>query len=594
MKLKLRHKLVLFVIIGAVAISFVGLLYVQRMQTLYERLVYEEASDKLYLYSERMEEKLNEIDKFTLTLVSDPDIQERLKQIKHEKGTLEYLTAVSALKQKLLTYPFHDYSIKSIVIVDTSGNEYLAGSLADAPVPAHDSEMIRLAADKAGASYWVGGKEPMTFLSVRQIRAVQNMDLQPLGTLIIRVEASQIVSLKDKKSTRYNTSLIIQDGEKPVYSDTGEALAVELPAGFRHGEEEGSAEPYSMLSVKNHKYLATYSTLAYTGWTFIHLVPYESLFEAAVFMRRILLVLYGCIFAVLIWFGLIFSRSITRSLEELTLRMAKVEKGDFSSIHTVPVKKPDEIGLLTINFSKMADRLDHLIKENYVKQIHLKESQYETLKAKLNPHFLYNTLDSINWLARRNGQAAISKMVKALGDMLRNTISRKEIVTLRDEMTHLNNYFSIQQFRFEHRLHYEIEIAEELQGLYLPSMILQPIVENCMKYGIDETTGECEISISGERFGDRLDLWITDRGPGMDAGYLQAVEGNQSSSSGMTVRTSAGEQGKSSGGFGLRSIHERIHLLYGDQYGISIHRGLDQGTTIRVSLPVMTESEAVG
>ncbi|MEK8127967.1 sensor histidine kinase [Paenibacillus filicis] len=585
MKLKLRHKLVLFVIIGAVAISFIGLLYVGRIQTLYERLVYEEASDKLYLYSERMEEKLNEIDKFTLTVVSDPDIQQTLKQIKKDQGTLEYLNAVSSLKQKLLMYPFHDYAIKSVVIVDTNGHEYLAGSLADAPVPAHNEELLRLAASKAGASLWIGGKEPVTFLSVRQIRAVQNMDLQPLGTMIIRVDADQIVSRKDKKRTRYESTLLIQDGDKPVYADKGETLAVELPEGFRSGQE-----PYRMMSVNNRRYLATYSTLDYTGWTFIHLVPYDSLFDTAVFMRRLLLVLYGCIFAVLIWFGVLFSGNITRSLEDLARRMMRVEKGDFSSIRVETVRNPDEIGLLRLNFSRMAERLDVLIKENYMKQLHLKESQYETLKAKLNPHFLYNTLDSINWLARRNGQTAISGMVKALGDMLRSTISRKEMVTVREELAHLNNYLFIQKFRFEERLRYDIEISRELHSLYLPSMILQPIVENCMKYGIDETTGRCEISISGERFGDRLDLWITDRGPGMDADYLSEAAGQPELGAGGT----AGKTEGTSGGFGLRSIHERIHLLYGQDYGISIHQGLDQGTIIRISLPVMTESGAAG
>ncbi|MFF2481107.1 sensor histidine kinase [Paenibacillus sp. NPDC058071] len=574
MNLKLKHKLVLFVIIGAVVVSFVGLLYVQRMQTLYERLVYEEASDKLYLYSERMEEKLNEIDKFTLTVVSDPDIQESLKQIKYAKGTLENLTAVSSLKQKLLAYPFHDYSIKSIVIVDAKGNEYLAGSLADAPVPAHDQEMLALAADKEGASLWVGGKEPMTFLSLRQIRAVQNMDLQPLGTLIIRVEAGQVVkrSEKNNRSPRYDTSLIIQDGDKPVYSDTGESLAVELPDELSSNAE--SERRFSMVHMKNHKYLAAYFKLDYTGWTFIHLVPYESLFETAQLMRRILLVLYGCIFALLIWSGFIFSQNITRSLEELARRMSKVEKGDFVSPRPETAQTMDEIGLLNLNFTKMTNRLERLIKDNYIKQIHLKESQYEALKAKLNPHFLYNTLDSINWLARRNGQTSISQMVKALGDMLRNTIGRKEIVTLQDEIDHLNNYFFIQKFRFEERLRYRIDIAPELYGLRLPSMILQPIVENCLKYGVDEETGQCDIAISGERFGDRLDLWITDSGPGMDTSYLTS------------------DREATGGGFGLRSIHERIHLLYGEHYGISLHPAMEHGTTVRVSLPVMTESES--
>lgn len=581
-RFKLWHKLIAFVIIGAVTSSLLGLLYVQRTQSLYEQLVYQEASDKLYLYSERIEEKLREIDKLTVTIASDPDIQEGLFRLKNDtdSGTYDTFLAVSRLKQKLLSYPFHEYSISSIAIVDANGNEYLAGSLANTPVPAHTDEMISVAADRAGASVWTGGGgEQAKILSLRQIRATKHMDLQQLGTLVIRANADEIVNRSDRKSTSYDTSLIIQDGEEPIFPDEERIAATGLPK--RDYSAEGMANRYGKLRAGDRNYLAAYFTMSYTGWTFIHLVPYESVFAQAVYMKKILLILYGCILLALIVFGLSFSRGITRPLEELTRRMTQVERGDFATRRSETMKNVDEIGLLTINFAKMTNRLDLLIKENYIKQIHLKESQYEALKAKLNPHFLYNTLDSINWLARRKGQQDISHMVKALGDMLRGTIGGEEMVTVKDEITLLYNYLSIQQFRFEDRLRYRIDIPPKLQDLRLPSMLLQPLVENAVKYGVDEETGICDISVSGEQFGDRLDLWIADHGPGMNPDYLADAESEPGS---------ARPQGS---GIGLRSVHNRIQLLFGEEYGISIHNGIDEGTIVRVSVPVRNEQQTM-
>jgi len=573
MQLKLRHKLVLFIIAGVVVSSFVGILYVQKMQGLYEQLVYQQTSEKLHLYSERIEEKLQTIDKLTEMMVSDSVIQYGLKQIKYDKDSYETFNASSALKQKLLTYPLHDYAIESVAVIDTWGKEYWAGSIANIPTPAAITEMVDLAASKEGASLWTGGgADSSTFITLRQVRVVQNMGLQPIGTLIIRVNANALINPSNQSDSQLPL-LLIQDQNEPIYSNVEEVHKVELPAAFQGKSDP--AEQYHMLSLASQKYLATYSTIKLTGWTFIHLVPYESLFETALATKQILLLLYGCILAALLWFAILFARSVTLPLEELTRNMTKVERGDFASQQPERVKTMDEIGLLSVNFAKMTDRLDRLIKDNYVKQIHLKESQYEALKAKLNPHFLYNTLDSINWLAKRNGQQAISRMVKALGDMLRSTISKKEMVTVREEIAHLNNYLFIQKFRFEERLRYSIDIPVELHSCYLPNMILQPIVENCIKYGMDARTGNVDISISGERFGDRIDLWIADQGPGMNVDYLS--EGN--------TKQADGE------GIGIRSIHERIQLLYGEAYGVSILEGMDQGAIVRISVPVMSEGE---
>ncbi|MNI54265.1 Sensor histidine kinase YehU [compost metagenome] len=192
------------------------------------------------------------------------------------------------------------------------------------------------------------------------------------------------------------------------------------------------------------------------------------------------------------------------------------------------------------------------------------------LKAKLNPHFLYNTLDSINWLARINGQAAISDMIKALGDLLRASINSKEMNTLGEELEIIRKYIAIQQFRFEDRLVCRIEVDEQWLDLPVPSMILQPIVENCIKYGVDARTGICRIHIGAKQGDQKLFVTIKDHGSG---------------------ETDPASAGNPSGGFGLTSINERLLLLYGEAFGVTLLEDVDGGTTVQLTVPVPVYKE---
>ncbi|MFF2885955.1 sensor histidine kinase [Paenibacillus sp. NPDC057967] len=571
MNIRIRHKLVLFILIGVLLTSSISLLYVQKTHKLYEQLVYEQTSEKLYLYAERIEDKLAAIDRMTQAIASDADIQQGLEKIKQGTNSSETYYAIKAIEEKLLSYRIFNYPIRSVAIIDFWGNDYWLGTTKDAAAPAYIKQFIDMAAQKEGGSLWKGGEpDSKIFTSLREIRGVKSMDFPRLGTFVVRVNADDLINSigSNPSSAGFNNTLLIYENHEPIYWNDEQWKQKRMPSSLIQNERSG--EQYEMLTLKKHKYLTTLSTMSFTGWTLVNLVPYETLFQKAILMKKILLLLYAFILVSLVWIGFIFARSITRPIEKLANRMSKVEQGDFATYRELPAKNMDEIGWLTSSFDKMTASLDRLIKDNYIKQLHIKESQYEALKAKLNPHFLYNTLDSINWLARRNGQDRISSMVKALGDMLRSTTSKKEMVTLQEEIQHVSNYLLIQKYRFEERLHCEINIPDELTNCYIPTMILQPIVENAMKYGIDDRTGTCHITINSERFGDQLDIWIADQGPGMDTHYLDQDSGD---------------------GIGLRSIHERLQLLYGEPYGIAILEGIDQGTVIRVRIPVLLKGE---
>lgn len=564
-QLRLRDKLTGYLAAGALVSSLIGWLFVQHSLALYEELIYNEAAGKFRLYSERVEEKLADLDSFAMAVAADGQIQDSLRVIKVSPGGYEAYLATARLRERLLSYPISDHQILSIAVRDAAGTEHYAGKAAISG-PSLWGQLAGKAAERRGDGYWFGGQEEgQAFGSIRQIREVQNMSLRELGTLLIRVSAEGLVYASGNAAAS-SASILIYDGSQLIFPGDSSGL----PAHF-------TGDGYRILEINEKKHFASSFTMAYTGWTFVYLVPYQSIFNSVALMKTALISLYMVALLVFLWAGTLLSRSITEPLEALTRRMGHVEKGQFVVEPSPGLSaRSDEVGLLTRNFDRMTERLDELIRENYIKQIHLKEAQYETLKARLNPHFIYNTLESVNWLARKSGQREISSMIKALGDMLRAAVSKKELVTLAEEMDIVRSYILIQRFRFEERLQCSIDVPDELLPLLIPGMILQPVVENCIKYGVDEETGQCEIGIRVWLEDDRLVILVRDRG---------SSYGGLAVSGGFPQASPHGE------GIGLASIHERLRILFGDGYGMHI-RAAEPGAAVVITVPANLKKEA--
>lgn len=567
--LKIKHKLLIFIVLGAFLTSFLGWSFVRLSQSLYDQLIYRETTEKFHLFSQRIEEKLQNIDKLSLTIMSDPDVQKYLKMLNADRESYESYTASNELMKKLMSYHLFDYAVASIEVLDTDNGSHGVGLNVGRLSFDVIKTMRNTAEQQKGANVWMGGiNEEDSFYSVREIREVNDTSMEHIGTLIIRTFADKIIYSASNESSYYDSTLLIKSGSAFIYPQhspiENEELAID------------ENKDYNLVTLKGSKYLAAAFAQPYTGWTFLYLVPYGSIFKDTIIMQIVLLCTYTIVLLIILVIGLKFSSSITKPIEKLMKKMSNVEKGNFELDNGELPKYRDEIGQLSRSFDKMTYRLDMLIQENYVKQLMLKDAEYHTLKAKLNPHFLYNTLDSINWLARMNGQLQISGMVKALGNLLRSTVSDKEFITIKDEIANLDNYIHIQKFRFEERLAYRMEIPEHLYALSMPCIILQPIVENSIKYGVEHSNDVCEIRITAEEHADRLVISVADTGPGMDPDYLEKLESNETTAEGT--------------GIGLKSINSRLKILFGEPFGIDIDSKAGQGTKVAISIPYMNNN----
>ncbi|MFF2480382.1 sensor histidine kinase [Paenibacillus sp. NPDC058071] len=570
-QLKLEQKLIIFFVLTAVSTSILGYLFVQFSRSQYNDVIYRETSEKFHLFSLRIEEKLQNIDLLSLSIMSDPYIQSYLLTIKEHPSTFEAYRAAENLKRKLLTFQLFDYGVASIVIIDSNGMSHGAG-LHVAPMSREDvTDAIDKAAEYKGASVWVSGHQDGYFQSLREIREVSDYSMEPIGTMVLRAKADNIVYSSPEEKAFYDSALMIVSDGQSLYASPNAVPMDQLEPSLNQ------EDAYTVVNIEGSKYLAARFQLDYTGWTFMQLVPYGFLFLEIEKMQAMLLLLYAVLLIVILVAGVRMSRYMTKPIGKLIQKMAVVEKGNLDLDRLEVPNQRNEITLLSLSFDRMIDRLNELIKENYIKQLMLRNAEYERLKAQINPHFLYNTLESINWLARLNGQMQISGMVKALGKLLRSSITDSPYTTIKEEIDNLNNYIYIQKFRFEDRLNFRMEIGEHLHPLYISCVILQPIVENSIKYAVEPSAEPSHIVITAEEHENRLDIIVSDTGGGMDPLYLQKLERDEISAEGT--------------GVGLRSIHKRLQLLHGPEYGLTIESATEKGTVIRIALPYIVTPE---
>ena len=261
----------------------------------------------------------------------------------------------------------------------------------------------------------------------------------------------------------------------------------------------------------------------------------------------------------------------------LTRTMQEVENGN-TDVRMEP-SGDDEIAQLIGSFNQMMDEMDALMEEKVEYGRQIKNLELKALQAQINPHFLYNSLDLINCTAISHNIPEISKMVNALSKFYRLSLSKgQEIISLRDEIKHVNLYLQIQNLRFDNRIQVTWNLDPEADDCRVIKIILQPLIENAVIHGIFEKTSKSGcLNISTRRSHDDIYITIQDDGVGMDA---------QTLTKNFTPSVS-GEIADTTGGYGVRNIHDRMKLAYGEIYGLSCTSTIGKGTTVTVHIPAI-------
>ena len=536
----------------------------------YDQEMYVRSSQSLNLSAYGVENELKKMERLSFRIATDPTIQKNLMLVKEKGSNYDEYKIASNIKERMLELGGLEKYVLSMQLFDIRDQEYGSGIQAIETGFLKKEQLKRETSPMLGGNRWIfPDSTDKALISAREIRSFANLEFNRLGMIDIRINL-------EKLSQDYARGLDAQGALFFIMNDSGPLLTTDIPVPVAQIRQAmRTTRGYEVLQQNGRRYFMTYVPSDYTRWSYVILIPYDTLFQTTLNVQKFVLIIFGLLFAAAVLVSLRFARGITRPIESLNAKMKMVQRGNFQDpAHADDLHFPmDEAGQLHRNFRIMLQRINDLITENYTKQLAIKESEFKALQAQINPHFLYNTLESINWHARIAGQPQISRMVESLGHLLRNALNHQEpIITLKEEILMMSHYITIQKMRFEERLDYRLDILSAIQECLVPKMILQPLVENAIQYGLERIVGICTISIHAETDEGSIHLLVEDNGPGIDSRTAAAVlEG--------TIKTRGT-------GIGLRNIHERIRLIYGEPYGMRIGQRAGGGTKIELWMPM--------
>jgi len=329
-------------------------------------------------------------------------------------------------------------------------------------------------------------------------------------------------------------------------------------------------------NINGENYQLTKVSSEYTGWETIGVFPESEGLRIIKYIRYYSLVIG--IVALIIAEGLIiiFTKSIVKPIQKLKQLMKKAQDGDFTvSFNT---KYSDEIGELGSSFNTMVKEINNLINLVQIEEKSKRIAEINVLQAQIKPHFMYNTLDTIRWMAEEHNEEDIVEIIEAFTNLLRISLSKgKEMISVKDELNHVQSYLIIQKIRYEEKLDYEIQFDENILEYQLIKLILQPLVENAIYHGIKEKRGNGKILITGKIEGDMLCFTVSDNGKGMEEEVLNKIN---------KMLTNSGEN-KIEIGYGIFNVNERIRIIYGEKYGLKYKSVYGEGTIVELRHPIV-------
>lgn len=336
------------------------------------------------------------------------------------------------------------------------------------------------------------------------------------------------------------------------------------------------------LSDGVHSYNGTMYTLGTTSDGVWRVVGVSFTDELAADRRtqilNAVLLAFVCCFAVSLAALVLFSRLVNRPVKQLIRAMREFEKGAKDFEYRAGENSVAELQELSDSFAHMSERIKLLVKRVKADQTALRKTELKALQAQINPHFLYNTLDSIQWMCESGNTESAVKMVGALAKLFRISISRgREFITVKEETEHARSYLIIQSYRYKDQFSYHIDIELGLENYLCNKITIQPLVENAIYHGIDRMVDEGEIRICAFTAPDcQEDILITisDNGVGMTAEQCAKILQKEKSDS---------------SGIGVKNVNDRLKIYFGQKYGLSIKSELDAGTTVTVRIPKITK-----
>ena len=571
---RLRTKLFFILALCLVVSMLLSVYNMFHISRAYDRELYGALSNFLSLSVTEIGYKLDNVQQMTTDLGQDSQIQTYLSHNKDasrafssEYNALYYLVQDYYKKNRVncvsnITLYTGNFTLRS----NTSANVYVPDEVY--------KDLYEAALGANGATVCVTDySRDYGLFFVKAIRRIENLRLDTLGIEVVQVDLEKLVKSSVSLNQYDNVIFVLtrpQDGAV-MYSSAGEAGPQTLPT-------LDTESRWDICKLDGVKYFVTADGSADYPWDYLCLVPYNEIYASIrdALLFCILFFLAGIALTFLVCHFLV--DRITRRFAKLISQMDQFAK--YTPDMVLPVDEfsgeereaGDEVGMLSRHFSHMAREIDGLIQTDYTNRILLREAQLKVLEAQINPHFLYNTLSAINWRAKMRGAQEISDMVEALSNLLRVTLNDDSgLIPLEQELSLVQSYIVIQRIRFDETLDYRLAVeADELKDVLIPKLTLQPLIENAIRYGLEQSTQICRVQLSVRRQGAQLVLLVQNDGSLYEDDLLEKLRQKTVTPHGY--------------GIGLLNIEKRLEFAFGKEAGLELYNE-DGMATARITIP---------
>ncbi|SFL25308.1 two-component system, sensor histidine kinase YesM [Paenibacillus sp. 1_12] len=400
---------------------------------------------------------------------------------------------------------------------------------------------------------------------------------QPLGYMVVDIMEDALADKYNKAKLQPGGQMLLLDRNGYVISSSPSKhiVGTKLNEPYLENVLAGNKGFFELDSKKVPAAMVIYDTSEITGFKLVSVVPVAVLTKESSSIRDLTYFIVIMLGVVSCWLAYVLSVTITHPLRKLRSLMFMVENGNMEV--AFPSRYRDEVGQLGISFNKMLQRIKQLIDEVYKKQLMVQEAEIKAIQAQFNPHFLYNALDSINWMARIHKINDISQTVVSLGELLRFSIRKGQpFIQVKEDMQQIRNYLVIQKMRYGGKLEAELIIDEEIESLFTLKLLIQPLVENAITHGLELRPGKGHLLVRGSRIGERVRLEVSDDGVGMSPETVELILNGKFESN-----------DEHNTGIGLNNLKRRLELYFHSNFRFDIESKAMQGTKVIIEIPVM-------
>ena len=571
--------LLLFYIQIVIPLFFIGVTSYQKSAEIIEQKSINYSLDILKMIELRFKDLSASMQGLTLELLYDNRVYDALSSKGYEDNITIY-NRTNEIRSILRQATLSRNEIQSICLVTKNRRFYSFDSdngkiRIEFTLP-YDS-IVEAARKGRGKLVWFLEKQEGQVSEIYVTRMVYDRDsYNEIGLIAINIKKEYLESVYtdlSKESLNY-ISILSENNEEIIKQAENSGIL----KNFYRQQLQGKRGFYTDSKAGM---LVSYVQLEDPSWKIVYHIPLKELYREMDTLKRwvLLIIVYGLI--ILSVLSVLTSVDIITPINKLVEGMKKVERGN--KHEDIELDRSDELGYLSESFNRMSKKIDYLVNRIYKEEIALKEAEIKALQAQINPHFLFNTLGNINWMAQLNGVPEISETVSALAKLIDGSIGRGDrTISLREELEYIDNYMTVLKNRYEDKFEVIKILDDGLMDKKIPRLLIQPLVENAVKHGIGKSRRKGIIRLEAFREEGHIVFEVEDNGMGMTAEELEALNKRLQEDELILEGNGAVPARKS---IGLENVNRRIKLLYGSSYGVKIESSYDEYTKVTVRIP---------